>query len=91
MAMGSLQLDQVSLWTLDDVKTWLEESDFGEYVNLLCYTHRIDGKALLTLSENDLKSPPLSMHVSNVICGIESFYLLILVRFFPSISYIIVI
>lgn len=61
--MDSLKLDTVSEWTQDDVKTWLEENDFGMYVQLLCNIHRIDGKALLTLSEIDLKSPPLSMKV----------------------------
>ncbi|KFM69300.1 Sphingomyelin synthase-related protein 1, partial [Stegodyphus mimosarum] len=61
--MGTLQLDQVCLWTIDDVKTWLKENGFGQYIQLLCYNHRIDGKALLTLSENDLKSPPLSISV----------------------------
>ena len=61
--MGPLKLNQVCEWTQDDVKTWLEENEFGMYAQLLCNTHRIDGKALLTLSEIDLKSPPLSMKV----------------------------
>lgn len=64
--MGTLQLDKVSSWTVDDVKTWLEQNDFADYAPLLCCTHRIDGKALLTLSENDLKSAPLSMKVCPV-------------------------
>ncbi|GFQ90259.1 sphingomyelin synthase-related protein 1 [Trichonephila clavata] len=63
LIMGPLKLDQVHTWTIDDVKEWLEGNGFLQYVPLLCYRHRIDGKALLTLSENDLKSPPLSIQV----------------------------
>lgn len=62
--MGPIKLDQVHLWTIDDVKEWLEENGFHNYVTLLCHRHRIDGKALLTLSESDLKSPPLSIQVN---------------------------
>lgn len=61
--MGTLQLDQVTLWTVSDVRSWLEENGFRDYCDLLCARHCIDGKALLTLSENDLKSSPLSMQV----------------------------
>ncbi|XP_071036308.1 sphingomyelin synthase-related protein 1 isoform X1 [Parasteatoda tepidariorum] len=61
--MGIDNLDQVHLWTVSDVSQWLEENGFSEYITLFSATHRIDGKALLTLSENDLKSPPLSMRV----------------------------
>ncbi|GIZ04647.1 sphingomyelin synthase-related protein 1 [Caerostris extrusa] len=34
--MGPLKLDQVHMWTIDDVKEWLEDNGFLEYVNLLC-------------------------------------------------------
>lgn len=62
--MGTLKQHEAHLWTIDDVKEWLEEEGFKQYVPLLCNKHRIDGKALLTLSENDLKSPPLSINAS---------------------------
>ncbi|XP_054717592.1 sphingomyelin synthase-related protein 1-like [Uloborus diversus] len=61
--MAVLELDRVCSWKTDDVKIWLERNNFEQYVTLLCDHHKIDGKALLTLSENDLKLPPLSIQV----------------------------
>lgn len=42
-------------WTTDDVRAWLIKNDQTEYADLFCM-HEIDGKALLTLKEEDLKS-----------------------------------
>jgi hypothetical protein len=42
-------------WTCYDVKTWLIENNLMEYGDLF-YMHEIDGKILLTLKEEDLKS-----------------------------------
>lgn len=50
-------------WSPETVAEWLEEKGHSKYVNLLCYQHNIDGKALLLLTECDLKSPPLSIEV----------------------------
>ena len=50
-------------WTVDDVAIWLQSNGHEYYVKLLCEEHRIDGKALLILTETDLKSPPLSISV----------------------------
>ncbi|XP_059477530.1 sphingomyelin synthase-related protein 1-like isoform X2 [Neocloeon triangulifer] len=51
-------------WSSDHVKNWLHDCGHSDYViSLLCDEHKIDGKALLTLTENDLKSPPVSMKV----------------------------
>ena len=53
----------VENWTCDGVGAWLESKDLGEYVELLCKTHKVDGKVLLSLSEKDLKGPPVNMNV----------------------------
>lgn len=42
-------------WTSNDVRVWLIENNQTEYADLFCM-HEIDGKALLTLKEEDLKS-----------------------------------
>lgn len=48
-------------WTRDQVASWLVERGHGQYVSLLCNEHKVDGLVLLLLSENDLKSPPVSI------------------------------
>ncbi|KTF86644.1 hypothetical protein cypCar_00048395, partial [Cyprinus carpio] len=50
-------------WTPKHVGRWLREEGFCDYVNLLCNKHRLDGTSLLTLSEYDLRSPPLELKV----------------------------
>lgn len=51
-------------WSIDKVAEWLEHKGHYRYVHLLCKSHQIDGKALLTLNESDLRSPPLNISVS---------------------------
>lgn len=41
-------------WTTSDVCIWLRERGFGMYVDSF-KRHRIDGEALLLLTEKDLK------------------------------------
>ena len=53
----------VENWTCEGVGAWLESKDLGEYAPLLCSEHKIDGKALLTLTEDDLRSPPVNITV----------------------------
>ena len=53
-------------WTTDHVRRWLVQQDFEHYTYLLCDVHLIDGTALLMLTEDDLKNPPLSIEVSPV-------------------------
>ncbi|KAG5831522.1 hypothetical protein ANANG_G00304580 [Anguilla anguilla] len=53
----------VARWSPKQVARWLEEEGFGEYVDLLCTEHRLDGVSLLTLTEYDLRSPPLGIRV----------------------------
>lgn len=53
----------VENWEVSHVGDWLEEINFGAYKTLFCEKHKIDGSALLTLTEYDLRSPPLNMKV----------------------------
>lgn len=53
----------VSDWSIDDVAVWLEEVNLGLYRELLCCQHKIDGVALLSLDENDLRKPPVQMTI----------------------------
>uniref|UniRef100_A0A6I8NKG5 Sphingomyelin synthase-related protein 1 n=2 Tax=Ornithorhynchus anatinus TaxID=9258 RepID=A0A6I8NKG5_ORNAN len=50
-------------WTTKHVAKWLKEEGFFEYVDILCNKHRLDGITLLTLTEFDLRSPPLEIKV----------------------------
>ncbi|XP_059215683.1 sphingomyelin synthase-related protein 1 [Centropristis striata] len=55
--------DSVSAWSCKHVAQWLQEEGFGEYVELLCTQHRLDGLSLLALTEADLRGPPLGLTV----------------------------
>uniref|UniRef100_A0A8B9JHQ9 Sphingomyelin synthase-related protein 1 n=1 Tax=Astyanax mexicanus TaxID=7994 RepID=A0A8B9JHQ9_ASTMX len=50
-------------WSVKQVGRWLREEGFCDYVDLLCNKHRLDGTSLLTLTEYDLRSPPLELKV----------------------------
>ncbi|XP_056623667.1 phosphatidylcholine:ceramide cholinephosphotransferase 1 [Triplophysa dalaica] len=51
-------MKQVTLWTASEVSDWLAEECMQEYSDALRNT---DGPALLRLTEEDFKSPPLSL------------------------------
>lgn len=53
----------VRSWTVKQVGRWLRDEGFSDYVELLCNKHRLDGTSLLTLTEFDLRSPPLELKV----------------------------
>ncbi|XP_035668704.1 phosphatidylcholine:ceramide cholinephosphotransferase 1-like [Branchiostoma floridae] len=53
----------VTEWSTDDVRRWMVDKGFQEYTELLCDRHRLNGVALLSLTEEDLREPPISMHV----------------------------
>ncbi|XP_045071522.1 sphingomyelin synthase-related protein 1-like, partial [Coregonus clupeaformis] len=53
----------VSTWSSKQVSGWLKQEGFGQYVELLCSKHRVDGLSLLTLGEADLREPPLGLTV----------------------------
>ncbi|RXM34503.1 Sphingomyelin synthase-related protein 1 [Acipenser ruthenus] len=50
-------------WTTKHVAKWLKEEGFSDYVDLLCNRHRLDGTSILTLTEYDLRCPPLELKV----------------------------
>ncbi|XP_054654531.1 sphingomyelin synthase-related protein 1-like isoform X2 [Dunckerocampus dactyliophorus] len=52
-----------STWSCKQVAQWLQEQGFGNYVELLCTQHRLDGPSLLALTEADLRGPPLGLTV----------------------------
>ncbi|XP_014251083.1 sphingomyelin synthase-related protein 1-like [Cimex lectularius] len=49
-------------WTADDVSGWLSNKGFTKYSGIF-KDNKIDGKALLLIDENDLKSPPLNIKI----------------------------
>uniref|UniRef100_A0A673B1V0 Sphingomyelin synthase-related protein 1 n=1 Tax=Sphaeramia orbicularis TaxID=375764 RepID=A0A673B1V0_9TELE len=51
------------IWSCKQVAQWLQEEGFGDYVELLCSQHRLDGPSLLALTEADLRGPPLGLTV----------------------------
>lgn len=53
----------VDQWTTEDVRRWLDDKKLGRYAPLFCDEHKIDGRALLMLSEHDLKNPPLQLQI----------------------------
>lgn len=55
--------DAVSTWSCLQVAKWLEDEGFGDYVDLLCKQHRLDGLGVLALTEADLRGPPLGLTV----------------------------
>ncbi|KAM7385678.1 hypothetical protein PAMP_001744 [Pampus punctatissimus] len=55
--------DSVSTWNCKQVARWLRKEGFGEYAELLCTQHRLDGPSLLALTEADLRGPPLGLTV----------------------------
>lgn len=55
--------EAVSAWSCMQVAHWLQKEGFGEYVDLLCAQHRLDGLSLLALTEADLRGPPLALTV----------------------------
>ena len=50
-------------WTCKDVGLWLQRKGFTDYADLFRNDHKIDGKALLALNEDDLRNPPLELKI----------------------------
>ncbi|XP_014667276.1 PREDICTED: sphingomyelin synthase-related protein 1-like [Priapulus caudatus] len=46
-------------WSSEDVKEWLCSNGFRKYSEFLCDMHELDGVALIMLSEEDFRRPPL--------------------------------
>lgn len=70
---ANMPLKNVIEWTPNDVVAWLKETGHAEYANLF-YKHEIDGKVLLMLKEEDLKSDIMNI---NKIGAIKKIYLAI--------------
>ncbi|KAF0988123.1 hypothetical protein HZS_3092 [Henneguya salminicola] len=52
-----------SYWSVQDVKKWLDQNGFDECISILCDTHQIDGKVLMTMNFKDFISKPICMKV----------------------------
>jgi len=50
-------------WNCKQVGNWLKDNGFDKYKKLFCDEHRINGEALMTLTEDDLKQPPLQLTI----------------------------
>lgn len=59
----SYNAKRVIEWSSESVAQWLEEKGHSKYIELLCSIHEIDGRALLLLTEHDLRTPPLNIQV----------------------------
>ncbi|XP_077973837.1 sphingomyelin synthase-related protein 1-like [Styela clava] len=53
--------NDITIWTCSQVEIWLKNVGFEKFVELVCNEHEVDGNSLLTLTENDLRSPPLQL------------------------------
>ena len=53
----------LSKWSCEHVAEWLCQQGFSNYSDLLCSLHRIDGLTLLTLTDDDLRLPPIQITV----------------------------
>ena len=38
--------DDVADWSCTDVDRWLSQNGFQQYIDLLCYQHKIDGQVI---------------------------------------------
>lgn len=74
-----MDLSNAESWSCDDVGRWLDQEGFSQYINLLTKVHQIDGAALLSLTDNDLRKPPLQFsvlgHIKNLALKIEGLQL----------------
>lgn len=57
------QLKDVRKWTCEQVGLWLQRKGFTDYADLFRYEHKIDGKALLAINQDDLRNPPLQLKI----------------------------
>lgn len=57
------QVKDVRKWTCKDVGLWLQRKGFADYADLFRYEHKIDGKALLAINQDDLRNPPLQLKI----------------------------
>ena len=54
---AKMESKNVMDWSVEDVISWLKDSGYRDHYISQCFeNHKIDGKALLTLKEDDLKA-----------------------------------
>lgn len=56
-------MQSIDSWSPEEVGLWLQQNGFDNYVKLFRDQHKIDGKCLLVLTEDDLRSQPLELKV----------------------------
>ena len=69
-------------WTVSDVAKWLDENGLSKHKALLCDEHQIDGSALISLNESDLRKPPVEMTVLGIINYFMKTNLLVYIVYF---------
>lgn len=57
------QSEDVRKWSCEQVGLWLQRKGFTDYADLFRYEHKIDGKALLAINQDDLRNPPLQLKI----------------------------
>lgn len=57
------QSKDVRKWSCEQVGLWLQRKGFTDYADLFRYEHKIDGKALLAINQDDLRNPPLQLKI----------------------------
>lgn len=69
---GHLARDQVTTWDVQEVCTWLENLQLGEYAEKFM-SHDIRGRELLTLARRDLKELGITKvgHVKRILQAIN--------------------
>ncbi|XP_020297284.1 diacylglycerol kinase eta isoform X2 [Pseudomyrmex gracilis] len=69
---GNLARDQVTTWSVQEVCTWLENLQLGEYADKFV-SHDIRGRELLTLARRDLKELGITKvgHVKRILQAIN--------------------
>ncbi|CAF3621455.1 unnamed protein product [Adineta steineri] len=45
-----------STWTINEVEEWLKTNQFNDCIDILCNQHKVDGKHLINLNENEILS-----------------------------------
>ncbi|CAI5456014.1 unnamed protein product [Caenorhabditis angaria] len=74
--MGKEVVDKdVSFWSYNDVENWLKSIKMEKYAKLLVHEHKVDGKCLLSITDEDLKNPPVAIKclgdIKQIMFGIE--------------------
>ena len=57
------QSKDVRKWSCEQVGLWLQRKGFTDYADLFRYEHKIDGKALLAINQDDLRNTPLQLKI----------------------------